>query len=116
MKDNCVRYIINDKGYKMVSAGSLSVKDDLSFLQKEQKYSNNPDNFYLRINYYKNGYYHRDDGPAEISHKEIGPRRHIKFDFYLEGKAYSFDDFCKKTNHLKCNYCKFICNQKCFFY
>lgn len=67
--------------------------------------------FILREEWFKNGFNHREDGPALI---DSG-----RFIFYINGEELGFyssqeEDFAVRTDHLICSWCDKFCKQKCF--
>ena len=63
----------------------------------------------IKIEYFKDGFNHRDDGPA------IEYLRYEKLlTFYLNGKFILPYKFAEETNHLICKSCRTFCKQLCF--
>ena len=67
--------------------------------------------FTSKNEYFFNGLYHRDNGPA-IEYFENNIMSNCCF--YLEGKYIEIYSFAQKTNHLMCKNCKIFCKQSCF--
>ena len=58
------------------------------------------------LEFWKDGFCHRLDGPAEDYLSYIR--------FRINGKIFKIIDFAKETNHLICNLCNKFCKQYCF--
>ena len=69
---------------------------------------NNNNNKIIKIEYFKDGFNHRDDGPAiEYQDKD-------NLHFYLNGHFMFERFFAEETKHLICGLCEQFCKQLCF--
>ena len=89
--------------FSIFSSDKFFIKNGLSYIYNSL--------YDETIYFNKNGYRHRDNGPA-IDDGEIDGIKIIKF--CLNGFHYEEPEFAEKTNHLICLNCYKFCKQECF--
>ena len=81
-----------------------------SFNEKPAVIIKNNKNEIKIIEYFKEGFNHRDNGPSI----QIKTKKYNKIMFHLNGNSYLPYKFAEETNHLICKSCRTFCKQCCF--